>query len=584
MSNIFGIFQTGVSGLMVSQAGIDVTGHNIANVNTEGYSRQRVSIETEIPLLIHPGPFGRGARIAGVERTYDEVLAKNIRNSNSTLKYYESLEQSLQSVEIYFNELEAGSGLGDALKDYFNAWADLANTAPDASDEATVKRITLIEKTDTLIQKIHEGYGVIENIRSQSDKNIEEYVKEINDLAENIAYLNYQIAKTEATGDHANDLRDKRELLLDKMAELTNINTFERSDGQLNVFVGGISIVDGATANKLYTVENKNNNSHYDIYWGAKLVDKPQVNISDKITSGRLYAELRSRDDLLKGYLDTLDEFAGNLILKTNQVHALGQGLERLTQITSTYNVENPAYKFNEEPGKLPFDVNKGTFRISVYNDKGLKVADYDIDVDPTVDSLNSVIQKISQVDGNPSGGLIQAYLAEGNKLKIQVADGYTFSFSEDNSNMLAAFGMYGYFKGTDAKTIELNDIVKNDNRFIATSKTGKPGDNRNALEIANLKYEQVFENGGARFDDFYSVFVAQIASDKRQVDVFVDAKTEAVNQMQLKLEQVKGVSLDEEFTNLIKFQKAYEANARFITAVDQMIDRLINGTGTVGR
>lgn len=584
MPNIFGIFQTGVSGLMVSQAGIDVTGHNIANVNTEGYSRQRLSIETEIPLLIHPGPFGRGAKVSSVLRTYDDVLAKNLRDSTSNLRYYESLQQSLESVETYFNELEAGSGLGDALKEYFNAWSDLSNTAPDKSDEATVKRVALIEKSETLVQKIHDGYQSIEEIRNRSDENIKEYVKEINDLAENIAYYNFQIAKTETGGDHANDMRDKRELLLNKMSELVNIKTFEREDGQMSVFIGGIAIVDGSTANSLYAVENDENDGHYDIYWGAHLIDKAQVNITDKISSGRMYAELKARDDVLKGYQNTLDEFAKNLILKTNQIHSLGQGLKRFSQITSTNGVENPSYKFSENPGKLPYDINKGVFRITVYNSDGLKTDDFDIEVDPSKDSLNSIIEKISQADGNTGGGIIQAYLSEGGKLKIQVKDGYTFSFSEDNSNILAALGMYGYFKGTDAKTIELNDIVKNDNSFIAISKTGEPGDNQIALAISNLKFNEVFDEKGVTFDQFYTIFVSQIASDKKQVDTFVDAKKEAVNQLTLKLDEVKGVSLDEEFTNLIKFQKAYEANARFITAVDEMLDRLINGTGTVGR
>ncbi|MGA1863337.1 flagellar hook-associated protein FlgK [Deferribacter thermophilus] len=584
MANIFGIFQTGVSGLMVSQAGIDVTGHNIANVNTEGYSRQRISIETEIPLLVHPGPFGRGAKVSSVMRTYDDVLAKNLRESTSGLKYYESLQQALENVEIYFNELEAGSGLGDALKDYFNAWSDLANTAPDNSDEATVKRVALIEKSKTLVQKIHEGYQSIEALRDRADENIKEYINEINDIAKNIAYYNFQIAKTESGGDHANDMRDKRELLLNKLAELVNIKTFERKDGQMSVFVGGIAIVDGSTPNNLYVVENDENDGHYDIYWGASLIDKAQVNITDKISSGRIYAELKSRDEILKGYLNSLDEFAKNLILKTNQLHSLGQGLKRFSQITSTNSVENPSYKFSEDPGKLPYDVSKGVFRITVYNSEGLKVNDFDIEVDPSKDSLNSVIEKISQADGNPAGGRIQAFLSEGGKLKIQVEDGYTFSFSEDNSNILAALGLYGYFKGVDAKSIELNDIVKNDNSFIATSKTGEPGDNQVALEISNLKYEKAFDSKGITFDQFYTVFVSQIASDKREVDTYLDAKREAVNQLTLKLDEVKGVSLDEEFTNLIKFQKAYEANARFITAVDEMLDRLINGTGTVGR
>ena len=582
MSNIFGILHTGVSGLLTSQAGIDVTGHNIANANTEGYSRQRVVIQTQNPLLVSPGPFGRGSKISYIERTYDQVVAGNLRNESSGMFYWESLQTSLESTNIYFNELETGSGLGDALKEYFNAWQDIANTAPDNTDEAVVKRIQLVNKTETLTQKMNEGYLWIENRRIDSDSKISQYVNEINDLAVNIADLNRQIGKIESSGSKANDFRDRRELLLNKMAEYANINISERPDGQVAVYLGGDTLVDSSQVNKIFVVRNESNDNHFDIYWGSSITNKPEVDITNHISGGKIAGEFKIRDGLLKDYEKNLNELAQTLITSTNMLHSTGLGLERITSITSSNGVLNPSFKFNEAAGKLPFDMNNGTFRIAVYNPEG-EVADYyDIDIDINSDSMNSIITKVSAADGNSSGGHIQAYLGENGSIKITAEEGYTLSFVEDTTNFLVASGLNSFFKGQSAKDISLSEFIKTNPNFIASAKSTAPGDNTNALKIANLKFDKLTNN--ASIDEFYSVFVSKIASDKNQADIFYETKKQAVDQLGVKLEQIKGVSIDEEFTNLIKFQKAYEANARFITAVDQMIDRLINGMGVVGR
>lgn len=582
MSNIFGILHTGVSGLLTSQAGIDVTGHNIANANTEGYSRQRVVIQTQNPLLVSPGPFGRGSKVTYIERTYDQVVAGNLRNESSGMHYWESLQTSLESTNIYFNELETGSGLGDALKEYFNSWQDLANTAPDNTDEASVKRIQLVNKTETLTQKINEGYEWIESRRVDSDSKITQYVNEINDLAINIADINRQIGKIESLGDKANDFRDRRELLLNKMAEYANINISERPDGQIAVYLGGDTLVDSSQVNKLFVVENETDNNHLNIYWGSSVTGKPEVDITDHISGGKIAGEFKIRDEFLKDYEKKLDNLAQTLITSTNMLHSTGLGLERITSVTSSNGVINPSFRFNETAGKLPFDINNGTFRIAVYNSEG-EVADYyDIDIDIKSDSMNSLITKISAADGNTSGGHIQAYLGENGAIKITAEEGYTLSFVEDTTNFLVASGLNSFFNGQSAKDISLNEFIKTNPNFIASAKSTAPGDNTNALKIANLKFEKLTNN--ISIDEFYSVFVSKIASDKNQADIFYDTKKQAVDQLGIKLEQIKGVSIDEEFTNLIRFQKAYEANARFITAVDQMIDRLINGMGVVGR
>ena len=153
MSNLFGMIWTGVSGLNAAQTGISVTGNNIANMKTENYSRQTVELVTKKPQYTYNGAIGKGVDVAGIRREYDDLLAKSVRNSNSNYLYYNSMSSTLKSAMLYFNELESGSGLGDALKDYFNAWQDLSNSAPDDTSESLTKRTVLVEAADTLATK-----------------------------------------------------------------------------------------------------------------------------------------------------------------------------------------------------------------------------------------------------------------------------------------------------------------------------------------------------------------------------------------------------------------------------------------------
>lgn len=579
MSNIFGSLYIGVSGLMTSQAGIDITGHNIANANTEGYSRQRVVIETQHPLLTTPGPFGRGAKLVGVERVYSDTVAKNLRNETSSVNYWSNINTSLEQINVYFNELEAGSGLGDALKEYFDAWQNLANAPADNSDEAQVKKIELISKTEILATKIQENYYHIKDMQNTANLNISSYIDEINDLTENIGMLNSEIAKIEATGNNANDYRDKRELLLNKLSEYVDFTSSERDDGQIGVFVGGVTLVDSGTVNKLYAVSSEENSNYYDIYWGPRGNNTPLVNITSKVSSGKLAAEVKTRDEILPGYLDSLSTLSSALIQETNQIHATGIGLERFSSISSTNSVSNPTFSFLKNEGKFPYEITSGTLRIALYNSEN-EITEYlDIDIDPNEDNLNSVIRKI-----NESGsGKLTAQLSSGNSIKISAEGGYTFSFVEDTSNFLVAAGLNGFFKGKDASDIGVNDLVKNNINYIASGKSTAPGDNRNLLAIADIKFQKVINNSYT-IDEFYSTFASTIAADKNQAYTFYNTKKQSVDQFTIKLEEIKGVSIDEEFVNLIKFQKAYEANARFITVVDEMIDRLINGVGIVGR
>lgn len=583
MSNILSILNAGVSGLFAAQAQIDTAGNNITNVDTEGYSRQRVVLQTSRSQVTANGVFGTGVTIKDVQQIYDSLLASTVRNENSDLSYYTTTQDMLNQVKIYFNELENGSGLGEAMSEYFNAWSDLANTATDQSDEASIKKQTVIEKAQTLTEKIQSSYSSLDDMVSSTNTQLKSYVTKINEITDNIGQLNSKIASIEATGVTANDLRDQRETLLNNLAQITNISISDRDNGQVAVFINGNALVDQGQVYKLAAVQEDGTDDRVSIIWNPGSSNN-NVDITSGITSGQAGALLDMRDTVIPGYMSSLDKLASTLITQTNSIHAIGQGTEGLTQITSSNGVKNASYPLAEVAGAFNTTVNTGVLRITVYDSDGNVAGNLDIDIDPKTDTLNSVINKISLADGNPNGGMIQANLSQNNTLKITASSGYTFAFTEDTSNFLVASGTNGFFTGTGASDIAVSSTIANDVGYLATSLTGAAGDNQNAVNIANLKTKPAFSGTTTTLDGFYSLFAAGIATDKSNADNYVTTKKNTVNQFSLKLESVRGVSLDEELTDMMKFQRAYQASARFITVVDEMIDKLVNGLGTGGR
>jgi len=584
MGNILGILGTGVSGLFAAQAQIDVAGNNITNVNTEGYSRQRVSLVTSNSQVTQYGVFGRGVTIENIVQVYDSVLANTIRSETSDLAYYTTTQDALTNIEIYFNELEDGSGLGEAMSEYFAAWSDLANTATDQSDEALIKKQTVVEKADLLAEKIRASYTAMEQVKQQSNNNVKDYVNEINTISQNISYLNSQIAMVEATGQMANDLRDKREILLNDLSKLTNVSVVERTSGQIAVYVGGNALVDEGAYYQLRTAQTSGSDTDFSIFWGTpSSVDKLGVDVTESFSSGKIGGELMIRDSVVQSYMDSLNSLAATLITKTNELHAVGQGSDKLTQITSSSGVKNASYPLSDPAGALPSAVTAGVMRITVYDSEGNVVNNLDIEIDPKVDTMNSIISKISYADGNPNGGILQASLSQNNTLKIYSESGYSFSFAEDTSGFLTASGTYGFFSGENASNIGVSSLIKENISYLATSKSGALGDNQNAKAIAELKGSKVFSQN-VTLDEYYALFVGKIATDKSTADTYATTKLHLVTEYSKKLESIKGVSLDEEMAEIIRFQRAYEASARFINVVDEMIDKIVNGLGTGGR
>ena len=229
MSSIFGILNMAGNALLTHQRAINVTGNNIANVNTPGYSRQRLILSPRVISNSALGLIGNGVNAEGVERIYDRFVGVQINNESQSLGRWEAQKQILESVEIVFNESQ-GAGLSEAMNEFWNAWQDLSVT-PKGQDE----RHVLITKGEILASAFKQKHADLTSAQREIDVNIKGAVQEINKLLEEIADLNQKIIDSETSGSTANEFRDQRELVLKELSELIDMSSFEDANGSIKV-------------------------------------------------------------------------------------------------------------------------------------------------------------------------------------------------------------------------------------------------------------------------------------------------------------------------------------------------------------
>ena len=319
--DIFGVLNMGSKALTVQQKGIYVTGNNIANVNTPGYSRQRLNLSSDVPLNTGIGSVGTGVTANEIERVYDRFLGVQINNETQSLGQWEAYKDSVERVEMVFDE-SGGYGLNQVMSEFWNSWQDLTNN-PSGSIERTV----LVAKSEMLTATLSQNYEDLQQIQRDIDSNIEGAVGEINRLSENLVDLNQKIIQSELGGHMANEYRDQRDLVLKELSELIDISSFEDANGGTTVSVGsGQVLVEGTHTYNLSTQPDAS--GHRDITW----IDSSgnSVIISDDISKGKLKGWLDARDVDINDSLNKLDTLAQDLMAAVNPLHANGYGLDNI--------------------------------------------------------------------------------------------------------------------------------------------------------------------------------------------------------------------------------------------------------------
>ena len=324
MSGLNGIFGIGSNALAAYQRALAVTGKNIANVNTPGYSRQEIILNEALPENGRPGQIGTGVEASEIRRSVDTFVEQQLLSSNERLGQFGAAQKSLSKIQLLFNDSN-DQGIAAGLNEFFKAWQDVATNPADLT-----ARTVLLSKADGVTTLLNQGASQLSTQRISLDGQVQNGINDVNALASKIADLNSQIKLIEVSGQQANDLRDQRGRFLNDLAGLVDISSIEDATGQVTVFVGiGQLLVTEQKAYELTGVANVANNGLLDVRYDGGT--GPNTDITSVIGSGRLKGLIDARDTTAVGLQTSLNTLTSELVSQVNAQHRLGYGLDGST-------------------------------------------------------------------------------------------------------------------------------------------------------------------------------------------------------------------------------------------------------------
>lgn len=629
MLSTFSGIEVGKKGLMANNMGIETSGHNLSNIETEGYSRQRVNLKSFLPIyepsanrVETPGQIGTGVVVEDIQRVRDQAIDDRINYEKGGLGFWQMKQEFLHQVEMVLNE-PGKPNLRTVMDDF---WESTQKVAADPTERAS--RAELIERTRVMGDTFRHSYDSLTDLRKNADMLAEQRVNEINSMAAEIADLNLQIVKSEAMGDNPNDLYDRRDLLVDTMAKYVDIRVERNNRHEVIVYIGSENLVQGGTANRVFGVGNANNDGYIDVRWAdGRLV---------KLGNGELAGIISARDVDLKQAVENVDSLAANIAQSVNAVHRDGYGLNLETGLN--FFKEKPLSPFANGDYDFSGDgVADGTaiFQVSgteKLDPSGVVGSNGYLNFGPAVpggqdivieykasDSVKDVIERINRSDAG-----VAAYLNHRGELTMKARypgddrfPGFVIRHIEDNGNfltgiagLLSASGGNGAFdyrapgamdrfnvpahnvaftpEKHPSAWLDLDDrIVSNPDSIAAAggydaTGDGKPdrvnglGDNRNMLAIAELRHQPIMVESQISTGEFVKAMIGDFGTRSETAKTNQEKNTAVVDSLENLRKQVSGVNVDEEMTKMLMFQHGYNASARLVSTVDRMIETLI--------
>lgn len=549
----------GTGALTATQSALSTTSHNISNINTEGYNRQRAEFSTSLPDFQGTHYIGSGVQIGSVERLFDGFLATQIRTftaqesqSDTILSFAHQVDDLLGSDEL---------SLSSGLEGFFNAVHEVANDPTSIST-----RQVLLTQAEILATRFNTLSQQLDGFTDQVNTNLQTNVTDVNNLTQGIADMNQAIVGSSNGSDvPPNDLLDKRDKLITDLSKLVSVTTVPDGNGSIGVFIGnGQAVVLGSTAINLTIIPNAVDPTLNDIGYGPT-----GINITNQISGGSLGGLLTVRSDIILSSKSELDALALSVATQLNEQHQKG--------ITLTGalggNLFNPAA------------ADAGSISLAITDPRGLAVA---FPVSSAAATLNTGFGQveIDTIDGVPP--LTLPYLAANVSLTFDsttnqytVADGVdTATFAYDPASQSGLKVDLGALTAAWTTPVELSVKVSGSpaNADVFTlGNSAAIGDNRNALALAELQTSKILNGGTQTFGDAYGVVVAKVATRTNQADISQRTQQGLLDQTVLRYESVSGVNLDEEAANLIRFQQSYQAAAQIITVSTTVFNALIN-------
>jgi flagellar hook-associated protein 1 FlgK len=536
--SLSGLFDIGRSALFASQTGLYVTGHNIANVNTPGFNRQEVILETTTPIVTGAGFTGRGVRVAGIRRYFDRFIYNQIFFQSQKIGLTRTMSNIMTGIEETFNDLK-GAGLSGALQEFYSAWQEVSS-----SPDLLPARNLLLTKADSFLRVAKEMEGAIKNTLNDIERQIKDSTEKINSLLKQIGDLNGKILQVESglLSEKANDLRDQREEALKRLSELIDISYYEEDNGSVTVNHGIFALVERENVSMLSAPVERD---------GRRGVFINGQDITDTIRQGELGGLLSSRRDIENYQLFGLRRLVGSVIKEINLQHRQGYGLDGTTGVDFF------------TPVKLYLDnYSQGAVAEATITDKGqLTLDEYEI----TFASGNYTVRSIQTGNLVASGTYISGNPISFEGIEVTV----TGSVLQDERIVISP--LKNLIKDAE---VAISDPLK-----IAASSSGStiPLDNLNALRIVNLFESSLPELGDSTFFEYYNALVSTTGIMSRNAQDSLKFEENLMAELTRQRDALSGVNLDEEAVNLIKYQRAFEAGARIIKVADELLETILN-------
>ena len=569
MQSTFSGLNTMVNGIYTQRLGLNTVGHNISNSNTEGYSRQTAHAaatpSSEVYTLAGASQVGNGSTVTSVIRARDIYADRQYWKENSTDGYYNGKANNYAKIESIFNDSD-NSGVQNAMEKFYQAWQDCSTTA--SSDTS---RQNVINAGQNFAQSLQiAAKQTKEQIDSLYD-DISLSVVKMNRLMGQVVELNKNIAGIEATGAHANDLRDQRDLIVDQLTSMTDITVYESANGMYTLVSNGTTLVNGITKVDLEMSAPKNNTTYslsdYDIMI-------KQTGTVYTPGSGELKAQFEAvAED--KGYIDQVANMAAFMFTTMNDQHKAGYGIDGskdkpFGNDDAKDNATTGLNFYGESDKIFEWDAKNG--KLDVYNKKA----------DGTKDNASKE---------SLSGMQILEILTVNSELTA--TDGHkklaTRSGERDTDGKLLYQAAAG---GTTTDVTQAKKDAKGNPLPVDVNGTG---DGSNAVWIAalfNCERDKTSPEvngtdrliGNGSLYSYYNTSMTTMGSDASNMNGRVKFQSGVMDQVENLRSSTNGVNWDEELSNMITFQQGYSACSRCLSAMDECLEKLINGTGTVGR
>lgn len=617
------LLSTGISGLLASQVGLATVGHNISNVNTAGYTRQTTTFNARAPQFNGGYYIGQGADAVSVQRAYSQFLTQSVWSANS------GQSRALQYAGLTAaanNAVSGSANLQTALDGFFGAVSDVANAPVD-----TASRQALIGKANSLVSTFRSLSSQFQNIDQQTNQQIASSVDSINGLAKSIADLNGQIQRASVGGAAPNDLLDARDQAISQLSQIVGVNVSQSGDNMVTISVGnGQPLVNGTDATQLSTGANQYDSSRLEILGPGGSV------ISNQFGSGSLGATLDFRTNVLDPARNQLGRAAIAMTDAFNKQHAQGIDLNgdpggKFFDIADPAVFNSTGNKGNAQVTAKITDVGKlgssdyvmryngtawtvtttagvtvpssgtGTAADPILIDgmaitvpSGTPQTGDSFQIQPTRNAASTMSVAISDTNAIAVSGPLAATKSSSNtgkgvlgNLTVTDVDNPAFKtpvdivFTSPSTYTINGGPPQNYTDGDtitgNGWTLKLTGVPAANDTFSVKPAGSASGDNGNGLALADVANKGVLDNGVTTVGKSYSQLIAQVGTAGAQANTALDAQQSILDQAMGSQQSLSGVNMDEEASNLLRFQQAYAASAQVINAANTIFDSLMS-------